>query len=242
MTPSTLTMQLAAAAVLAGCATSAYDLPLGGGAPPATPDGGHEAAADRDARTSPTVDARDVSAPPDASPGPTMDAGGSPPSVDASATTDATTASDAGDPYNTAPVCTSGVMWTLGNAGSAEMNPGLACDTCHKLGGSASGYEFDVAGTVYPTAHEPDLCNGTAAPSIVITDAMNTVHTIAVNSAGNFYNFDYLGVGAIPTPFTVKVVTSGGSRAMVTPLTTGDCNSCHTEQGTQNAPGRVMAP
>ena len=169
------------------------------------------------------------------------DADGKAPHDDASATKDAAT-SDTGNPYASPPVCTSGVMWTLGDVGSADMNPGMACDTCHTLGGSASGYEFDVAGTVYPTAHEPDECDGTATATVVITDAKQTVHMLAVNSAGNFYNFDYLGVGAIPTPFTVKVVDSSGSRAMIAPLTSGDCNICHTEQGTQGAPGRVLAP
>jgi hypothetical protein len=147
-----------------------------------------------------------------------------------------------GDAYNTAPVCTSGMTWALGNTKSALMNPGLGCDTCHFLGGSASGYEFDLAGTVYPAAHEPDLCDGVAGASIVITDANGAAHTLAVNSAGNFYNFDYLGVGAIPTPYKAKVVWNGLERPMLTPQTNGDCNSCHTEQGTMAAPGRVMMP
>jgi len=170
-----------------------------------------------------------------------MDAGVTPPS-DAHGKPDVASAVDAGDPYNTPVMCSSGTMWTLGNTKSAEMNPGQPCDTCHFLGGSASGYEFDVAGTVYATAHEPNNCNGATGASVVVTDSSNAVHTLAVNAAGNFYNFDYLGVGAIPTPYTVKVVANGKERAMLTPLTTGDCNSCHTEQGAQNAPGRVMMP
>lgn len=247
MTARSLALHLAAATMLVGCAQSTNDdiVPSGPSPSPPTPDASREAAAGGDAGAA-RADAhdgyaQDASDPKDTSAPPSMDAGGPPPGTDASVAMEAA-AADAGDPYNTPPVCTSGVMWTLGNTKSAEMNPGLACDTCHSLGGSASGYEFDVSGTVYPTAHEPDLCNGTPTPSIVITDAMGAVHTLTVNSAGNFYNFDYLGVGAIPTPFKVKVVTSGGSRPMLTALTNGDCNSCHTEQGTQLAPGRVMAP
>jgi hypothetical protein len=179
--------------------------------------------------------------------------GGTPPMHDTGVSRDAATGLDAtsnadalivdiGDAYNTAPVCTSGMTWTLGNTKSALMNPGLGCDTCHVLGGSASGYEFDLAGTVYPTAHEPDLCDGVAGATIVVTDANNAEHTLTINAAGNFYNFDYLGVGAIPTPYKAKVVFNGQERPMLTPQTNGDCNSCHTEQGTQNAPGRVMMP
>ena len=48
-------------------------------------------------------------------------------------------------------------MWTGGNRGSADMNPGRACITCHS---TMNGPSLTIAGTVYPTAHEPDLCNG----------------------------------------------------------------------------------
>ena len=69
-------------------------------------------------------------------------------------------ATDAGptgpDPYNTPVQCTSNKKWTGGDNGSSSMRPGGACVTCHKLGGKASGKGFDIAGTVYPTAHEPD--------------------------------------------------------------------------------------
>jgi predicted CXXCH cytochrome family protein len=29
---------------------------------------------------------------------------------------------------------------------------------------------------------------------------------------------------------------------MMTPQETGDCNSCHTEQGRNGAPGRILLP
>lgn len=244
-------LHIAAAATLAACATTPVDInPF---APGVTGnDAGREAATVDDA-VAPHTDAgtqtdtglhtmggTDAAFSHDTSAPPPQDAGGPPPGMDSGITEDAAGVDAA--VYNTPEVCTSGVTWTLGNTKSALMNPGLACDSCHVLGGSASGYEFDVAGTVYPTAHEPDLCDGTATPTIEITDAMGTLHTLTVNAAGNFYNFDYLGVGAIPTPYKVKVVSGSASRAMLTPLTTGDCNSCHTEQGAQAAPGRVMAP
>jgi hypothetical protein len=34
----------------------------------------------------------------------------------------------------------------------------------------------------------------------------------------------------------------GKTRAMVAPQTNGDCNSCHTENGANKAPGRVLLP
>jgi hypothetical protein len=43
-------------------------------------------------------------------------------------------------------------------------------------------------------------------------------------------------------PYTVEVRYQGRVRAMTTPQSTGDCNSCHTEQGAKGAPGRIMLP
>jgi len=145
--------------------------------------------------------------------------------------------------YNTSTVCTSGQTWTGGTTKSANMEPGLACRSCHVTFGQAGTKDFDISGTVYPTAHEPDLCNGVSAGmTVVITDANKADHVLQVNAAGNFYNDDGLGFLKFPTPYTAKVVAGTKVRAMISSQTNGDCNSCHTEQGTQSAPGRIMAP
>jgi hypothetical protein len=165
---------------------------------------------------------------------------------DAAASVEDTGISDAallGDTnYNTPSVCTSGQYWTLGSTKSASMHPGVACRSCHVTLGSAGSYDFDISGTVYPTAHEPDDCNGIGGTTVVITDANNTDHVLSVNSVGNFYNNDALGFLKIPVPYTAKVVSGTSTRPMITPQTNGDCNSCHTETGTLAAPGRIMAP
>ena len=163
------------------------------------------------------------------------------PKQDSGAPTDAALVDDTN--YNTPSVCTSGQTWTGGSTKSANMEPGLACRSCHVVLGQASGKDFDMSGTVYPTAHEPDLCNGIGTGmTVVITDANNATHTLQVNSVGNFYNDDALGFLKIPTPYTAKVVSGNNVREMITAQTSGDCNSCHTEQGAQGAPGRIMAP
>ena len=64
------------------------------------------------------------------------------------------------DPFSVAAQCTSKVMWNGGNQGSASMNPGMACINCHSKG---EGPGFSIAGTLYPTGHEPDRCNGVSA-------------------------------------------------------------------------------
>ena len=144
--------------------------------------------------------------------------------------------------YNTPTVCTSGQTWTLGTTKSANMEPGLACRSCHVTFGQAGTKDFDISGTVYPTAHEPDLCNGVGGTTVVITDANNADHVLTVNSVGNFYHDDGLGFLKFPMPYRAKVVSGNNTREMITPQTNGDCNSCHTEAGTQSAPGRIMAP
>lgn len=142
------------------------------------------------------------------------------------------------DPYATATVCTSKSTWTRGDRGSTSMHPGVACIDCHD---SDRGPSYVAAGTVYPTAHEPDDCNGSndASLQVVITDKNGKTYTQTVNSVGNFY---FSSRTTIATPYTAKIVSGSKSRAMQTAQTDGDCNKCHTEKGTEKAPGRLMAP
>ena len=126
-------------------------------------------------------------------------------------------------------VCTSMMTWN-GNDG-ALMAPGYACLGCHP---------FSVGGTLFPTAHEPNNCDGATASggvSVVITGANGQTLTLTPNAAGNFYS-----TTTISTPFTAKVVSNNGVRMMIASQTSGDCNSCHTPAGTNGAPGRIMPP
>ena len=152
--------------------------------------------------------------------------------------------SDAGvsapNPYSTPVTCTSGTTYS-GGEGSSAMDPGQACISCHSANGGPS---FVIGGTVYPTAHEPNNCNGANGSSdgatVVITDSTGKVFTLNVNSSGNFY--ESTRSATIAMPFQAKVVQGGNERVMATPQSTGDCNSCHTETGASNAPGRIMLP
>ena len=138
--------------------------------------------------------------------------------------------------FNTPTTCTSGATWASGNRGSSSMHPGGACIACHT---TARGPLMTLAGTVFPTGHEPIDCNGVAAGgvSVVVTDSKGKVVTLPVNAVGNFY------VNSLITPpYNAKVVKGGVERAMVAAQTTGDCNSCHTVDGANNAPGRIVSP
>jgi hypothetical protein len=151
--------------------------------------------------------------------------------------TGGTAGSTALDPLFAMPTCTSMSNWTGGNRGSASMNPGVACISCHKSG---DGPSFSIAGTVYPTGHEPDRCNsmvGTAGARIVIIGADGKMLTLTPNAAGNFSSNV-----AVKTPYQAKVTYQGSERLMLTPQSSGDCNSCHTQNGSMMAPGRITVP
>jgi hypothetical protein len=79
--------------------------------------------------------------------------------------------------------------------------------------------------------------NGTNATQVIIIGADGQMLTLPVNTVGNFYS-----VASVARPFQAKVVKNGLERIMTVAQTTGDCNSCHTEQGANGAPGRIMAP
>lgn len=153
--------------------------------------------------------------------------------------TGAGSSSGAGGAAGAPAVCTSQKYWTGKDMGSELMHPGGTCLACHATNRDAPKYA--VAGTVYPTYHEPDDCNGIngiAGTTVVITDANGKqLPAIQVNGVGNFHY-----QGNIAAPFHVKVVAGGQERAMSASPPTGDCNSCHTTDGANSAPGRILAP
>jgi cytochrome c5 len=151
---------------------------------------------------------------------------------------DAGTSSGGGDA--SAPgECTSGQRWTQANQGSPLMHPGTACNACHQVSG---GPNLRLAGTIYPTAHEPNDCNGVAPPlTVIVTDSRGTTFTMPVNAAGNFL-LPQQGGKPPRAPFKARITDGTKERAMQGSVTSGDCNSCHTTTGVNGAPGRIMAP
>jgi hypothetical protein len=137
------------------------------------------------------------------------------------------TAPDAGNPYATPLVCTSKKYWN--GTYDSTMHPGRACNDCHG---------WTIAGTVYPTAHEPNDCDGVPGKAtVVITDAHGKTASLAANSAGNF-----LYSSSLTPPYSVKVVYGTKTRVMSTKAPSGNCNHCHTASGAYGAPGRIMEP
>lgn len=145
------------------------------------------------------------------------------------------------DPFAKPPMCSSGKTY-MGGTPKDQMNPGLACLTCHKDKRKAA--EVTLAGTVYITGHEPDKClggpaSGMPAAEVEITDANKRVVTLPVNASGNFL---YRGAMPLALPYTAVVKWNGKTRPMKTPQMNADCNSCHTQDGANGAPGRIALP
>lgn len=167
--------------------------------------------------------------------GPTSpDAG--PPPFDAGPIDVVDAGADLGDSVpNSPPACTSGVSWLLGDLGTELMHPGRACINCHSMH-NAPHYTF--AGTVYPTTHEPDDCNGLGSGwSVLIIDAAGKQITLTPNLVGSFHSSE-----TFTPPYTAQVIAGGRTRTMLDTQTSGDCNSCHTQNGASSAPGRIVAP
>ena len=139
---------------------------------------------------------------------------------------------DGGMPTN----CTLGASGALGLVPVETMAPGTACVACHL----AIGKPLYLAGTVYPTYHEADLCLGVTDVQVEIVDANNASHLLPVNSSGNFLDQDIFSLW--PSPWTVAVVRGSARRPMIATVVDGDCNGCHTATGNNSAPGRILAP
>jgi hypothetical protein len=146
------------------------------------------------------------------------------------------------DPY-VAPVKCSGELLPAVQEHDEEMSPGHVCNTCHAQVNAEEGGDaplFLVSGTVFKTAHEPNDCGSSVGKGaeITITDSKGKVVVLEANETGNFIYEE----NDLVFPYTAKVTFEGRERAMALPQTNGSCNECHTEAGTEEAPGRVLLP
>jgi hypothetical protein len=133
-------------------------------------------------------------------------------------------------------MCLSGQAWNGGESETPLMHPGRDCLACHQSRGEAE--DVVLGGTVYDGDGEPDECYGLQGVTLQLTDATGSVHEVVSNASGNFVMQEI----AIPTPYSVKLVYEGRERAMLGMQTSLSCNGCHTETGTNGAPGRILAP
>lgn len=148
------------------------------------------------------------------------------------------------EPWFAAPICSSATMQDPNYQPSELMAPGRACIACHVEENAANGEEdappFAFAGTVYPTAHEPDFCVGSGGRHVVVevTDARGMTFKTVANEVGNFFE----EIPGFRPPYTAKIHFAGRTRVMEREQMDGDCNGCHTQVGRELAPGRILRP
>lgn len=174
-----------------------------------------------------------------------------------------TSGADSGtaDAGATGTTCLSGKT-TSGETGKGEMHPGRACLDCHQKNG---GPAFLFAGTVFDGLHQPDECYGSTEPvKVTITGkrgpgiggggggGKSNVYVTTLNAAGNFFvtqdDLDAADVKLNP-PYAITLTQPGKpARRMNTRIPSGDCNGCHTVDGTAGVqglgkpPGRIVSP
>jgi hypothetical protein len=153
------------------------------------------------------------------------------------------------NPFDVDPICTSNSWW-VGDEGDPHMFPGRDCVACHAAERLEHPDDEDipdlvVGGTVYPTGHEPDDCYGTSAAELrVVVASMATGDEVSLvpNGTGNFLLHAADAPASFEPPFLVKLVEGARERVMAVPAPAGSCNACHTQQGKDGAPGRIVRP
>jgi mono/diheme cytochrome c family protein len=138
-----------------------------------------------------------------------------------------------------------------GSTASDFMAPGMACIACHlglnfagqnPLGLTHGEHVYDFMGTVFAAPHERDLCAPrlpTDATVEILSVDGGLVVRLPVNAGGNFQGNAPAGK---PSAFRARLVTAAGARAMGVGQASGDCNTCHTAEGREGAPGRIFLP
>jgi hypothetical protein len=109
------------------------------------------------------------------------------------------------------------------NEGGANHNVGMDCLACHKIGGGGKGV-FTAGGTVF----QAGTSTGAAGVSIKLYTAADhsgtPVASFTSEVSGNFHSQSTIDFG---TGLYVTITSATGSSSMMTPVTSGACNSCH---------------
>jgi hypothetical protein len=140
-----------------------------------------------------------------------------------------------------ASVCVSREVWTYSDKDSPLMNPGRSCVGCHAEENDPTHAPlYTVAGTIMADAHDGDDCKGVGQMTVVLTDADGTEWNMPGNSVGNFWLDPDV---VVAMPYTARIIDrDGNERIKQSPVSEGDCASCHTQEGANGAAGRLVAP
>ncbi|MCX6225048.1 MAG: hypothetical protein NTV01_09940 [Bacteroidia bacterium] len=109
------------------------------------------------------------------------------------------------------------------NDGGANHNAGIDCLVCHRANGGGKGV-FSAGGTVYKAGTATGAVGATISIFANSDGSGIPVATMSSEVGGNFYTKSSIYFG---TGLYVKVAYAAGTSSMMTPITTGACNSCH---------------
>ncbi len=156
------------------------------------------------------------------------------------------TSTDTGPSIDNMP-CPSGQTYSFGSGN--DMAPGNTCIQCHSQG---EGPNYVLAGTVFRNLITQTDCYasgkaGSLVPpatyTVQITDANGKVFKTTTSSLSGNFHFSSKALTGYAPPYKATILdAAGNSRSMMKAQTNGDCNACHTPDGLQGAPGRIVAP
>lgn len=120
---------------------------------------------------------------------------------------------------------------------AGTMLPGWECIQCHKAGGQAREFPWQVAGTIFGSKNT-STCNtgGVSGVKVEILDSAGAVQaTTTTNAAGNFFI-----ASGIKFPMRARISQNGKTSEMFGTQSSGACTSCHQYPGPiGGAPGRL---
>ena len=125
-----------------------------------------------------------------------------------------------GPAYASALVATSAAAAHVAKKVSVSMPAVPACLTCHKAGGRGAAFVF--AGTIFA---DKAATRGAADVEIRVVDAKGVATTVHSDADGNFWA---KGAPSLAKPARAGARNAQAVRVQRDPISTGDCNSCHT--------------
>ena len=115
---------------------------------------------------------------------------------------------------------------------SPTMNPGDDCLSCHQRDDNRR--RFTIGGTVF-FALDSLVDEGLEAAEIHVTDKNGKQLTLRSNSVGNFYTAE-----DVAFPLALELQFHNRRIVMQTPADSGACNTCHSAEPQNDAPGRLF--
>jgi hypothetical protein len=102
-------------------------------------------------------------------------------------------------------------------------NAGQNCMNCHFQGGSGEGW-FNIAGTVYDSLEAAVYPNATIRFYTGPAGSGSLKYTLEVDALGNFFTTEDIDFG---DELFTSVEGNSAEQFMISPVSMGECNSCH---------------